>query len=57
MPNIPITDGFGLDLQASLDPKSALAKYLQQPTRFSVLQQDLASLQDVPLIGFPLKST
>jgi hypothetical protein len=57
VPNIPITDGFGLDLQASLDPKSALAKYLQQPTGFSVLQQDLASLQDVPLIGFPLKST
>ena len=31
MPNIPITDGFGLNLQASLDPKSAFAKYFQHP--------------------------
>ena len=57
MPNIPITDGFGLDVQASLDPKSAFAKYFQQPPSFSVLQQNLASLQNVPLTGFPLKST
>lgn len=57
MPNIPITDGFGLNLQAGLNPKSAFAKYFQQPPAFSVLQQNLASLQDVPLAGFPLKST
>ena len=57
MPNIPLTDGYGLNLQASLDPKSAFAKYFRQPPSFSVLQQNLASLQDVPLIGFPLKST
>ena len=57
MPNIPISDGFGLDVQASLDPKSAFAKYFQQPPAFSVLQKDLASLQNVPLTGFPLKST
>ena len=57
VPNIPISDGFGLDVQASLDPKSAFAKYFQQPPGFSVLQQDLASLQNVPLTGFPLKST
>ena len=57
MPNIPLTDGYGLDLQASLDPKSAFAKYFQKPPSFSVVQQNLASLQDVPLIGFPLKST
>jgi hypothetical protein len=55
VPNIPISDGFGLNLQASLDPKSAFAKYFQQPPSFSVLQQDLASLQNVPLTGFPLK--
>ena len=57
MPNIPIVDGFGLDLQASLDPKFGFAKYFQQPPSFSVIQQNLASLQDVPLVGFPLKST
>ncbi len=57
MPNIPITDGYGLDVQASLNPNSAFAKYFQQPPGFSVLQRDLASLQEVPLIGFPLKST
>jgi hypothetical protein len=55
--NIPVTDGFGLDLQATLDPKSAFAKYFQHPPSFSVLQQNLASVQDVPLTGFPLKST
>ena len=54
MPNIPISDGFGLDLQASLDPKSAFAKYFQQLPSFSVLEQNLASLQNVPLTGFPL---
>ena len=48
MPNIPISDGFGLNLQASLDPKSAFAKYFQHPPAFSVLQQDLASLQNRP---------
>ncbi|MGO8815167.1 MAG: hypothetical protein ACLQVG_10995 [Terriglobia bacterium] len=57
MANIPISDGFGLDLQATLDPKSAFAKYFQHPPSFSVLQQNLASVQDVPLTGFPLKST
>lgn len=57
MANIPISDGFGLDLQATLDPKSAFAKYFQHPPSFSVLQQDLASAQDVPLTGFPVKST
>ena len=57
MPNIPITDGYGLDVQASLNPNSAFAKYFRQPPAFSVLQQDLASLQDVSLIAFPLEST
>jgi hypothetical protein len=57
MPIIPITDGFGLNLQAALDPKSAFAKYFQQLPSFSALQQNLASLQDTPLTGFPLKST
>jgi hypothetical protein len=37
--------------------KSAFAKYFQQPPGFSVLEQDLASLQDFLLVGFPLKST
>jgi hypothetical protein len=57
MPTISITDGFGLNLQAALDSKSALAKYFQNVPGFSVLQQNLASLQDTPLTGFPLKST
>jgi hypothetical protein len=57
LPTIPLADGFGLNLQASLNPKSAFAKYFQQPPGFSVMQQDLASLQDIPLTGFPLKST
>ena len=57
MPIIPIADGFGLNLQASLNPNSAFAKYFQSPPALSVIQQDLASVQDVPLTGFPLKST
>jgi hypothetical protein len=57
MPNISIADGYGLDVQATLNSNSAFAKYFQQPPAVSVLQQNLASLQDVPLVGFPLKST
>jgi hypothetical protein len=57
VPIVPIADGFGLNLQASLNPNSAFAKYFQSPPALSVIQQDLASLQDVPLAGFPLKST
>ena len=56
MPTISIADGFGLDVKASLDPKSAFAKYFQQPPSFTVLQKDLASVQNTPLTGFPLKS-
>jgi hypothetical protein len=57
MTTISIADGFGLNVQAVLDPKSAFAKYFQKLPSFSVLQQDLASLQDTPLTEFPLKST
>src|ERR1700722_19385158 len=57
MPTVPLTDGFGLALQASLNPKSAFAKYFQQPPSFSVVQKDLASVQNTPLTEFPLKST
>ena len=57
MPNVSIADGFGLDLQAALNPKSAFAKYFTQPPSFSVLQQNLASCQDLPLTAFPMKST
>jgi hypothetical protein len=57
MPNIPVADGFGLNVQASLNPKSGFAKYFQHPPSFSVLQKNLAALQDDPLVGFPLKST
>jgi hypothetical protein len=57
MPTIGIADGFGLELEAALDPKSAFAKYFQKLPSLSVVQQDLASLQNVPLASFPLKST
>lgn len=57
MPNIPIADGFGLNLQASLNPNSAFAKYFQSPPALSIIQQNLASLQDVPLTGLPVKTT
>jgi len=57
VPTFQIVDGFGLDLKAALNPKSAFAKYLQQLPSFSVIQQDLASLRDVSLAAFPLKST
>ena len=57
MPTIPIVDGFGLNVQAALDPNSAFAKYFQQIPSFSVVQQNLAALQNVPLTGFPLQST
>jgi hypothetical protein len=52
-----MTDGFGLDGQASLDPESSFAKYFQTLPSLSVVQQNLASLQDVPLMRFPLAST
>ena len=57
MPTIQIIDGFGLDLQAALNPSSAFAKYFQQLPSLSVVQQDLASLQNLSLTAFPLKST
>ena len=57
MPTIQIVDGFGLDLHAALNPNSAFAKYFQQLPSLSVVQQDLASLQNLPLATFPLKST
>ena len=57
MPTIAIADGFGLNLQAGLNPQSAFAKYFQQPPSLSVVQKDLASLQNLPLTEFPLKST
>lgn len=56
MPTIQIVDGFGLSIQASPDPVSAFAKYFRQLPSLSVLQHDLASIQNVPLAGFPLKS-
>jgi hypothetical protein len=57
VPTIQIVDGFGLDLQAALNPNSAFSKYFQQLPSLSVIQQNLASLQDVSLVAFPLKST
>jgi len=57
VPTIQIVDGFGLDLQAALNPNSAFAKYFQQLPSLSVIQQDLASFQGVSLVAFPLKST
>jgi len=54
-PSIAIADGFGLNILARLNPDSAFAKYFQQLPSFSVLQQNLASLQDVPLAEFPRK--
>lgn len=57
MPNVPLSDGFGLNLQASLNPDSAFAKYFQSPPALSAVQKDLASLENVPLSSFPLTST
>jgi hypothetical protein len=57
MPTIGITDGFGLDVQTGLNPQSAFAKYFQKLPSLSVVQQDLASLQNLPLAEFPLKPT
>ena len=57
MPTIQIVDGFGLDLQAALNPGSAFAKYFQQLPSLSVVQRDLASFQNISLAAFPLKAT
>ena len=57
MPTIQIVDGFGLDVEAALNPNSAFANYFKKLPSFSVVQQNLASLQDVSLVAFPLKST
>ena len=57
MPTLQIVDGFGLDLQATLNPSSAFAKYFHQLPSLSVVQQDLASLQSLSLAAFPLEST
>ena len=56
MPTIGIVDGFGLDLEAVMNPNSAFAKYFPNPPSLSVVGQDLASLRNVPLTAFPLKS-
>lgn len=56
MPTIGIADGFGLDLEAATNPNSAFAKYFQKLPSLSVVERDLASLQNVPLTAFPLKS-
>jgi hypothetical protein len=56
MPTIGIVDGFGLDLDAAVNPNSAFAKYFQKLPSLSVIEKDLASLRDVPLAAFPLKS-
>jgi hypothetical protein len=57
VPTIPIVDGYGLNLQASLNPDSAFAKYFQNPpSSLSIVKQNVASLQDVSLVGFPLPS-
>lgn len=57
MPSVPISDGFGLNLSAQLNPQSAFAEYFQNPPSLTALQSDLASLQDLPLSKFPLKSS
>src|SRR5579862_9634513 len=57
MPTIAIADGFGLNVQTGLNPQSAFAKYFQKLPSLSVVQQDLASLQNLPLANFPLKPT
>ncbi|MBZ5560907.1 MAG: hypothetical protein LAP13_00645 [Acidobacteriia bacterium] len=57
MPTIQLIDGFGLNVQATPDPVSAFVKYFRQLPSLAVLQRDLASIQDVPLAGFPLKSS
>ena len=56
MPTIGLVDGFGLDLEAAMNPNSAFSKYFQKPPSLSVVEKDLASLQNVPLTAFPLKS-
>ncbi len=57
MPIIQLLDGFGLNVQATPDPVSAFIKYFRQLPSLSVVQRDLASIQDVPLANFPLKSS
>jgi len=57
MPTIQVVDGFGLDLTATPNPASAFSKYFKQLPSLSAFQQDLASLQDVPLAAFPLESS
>ncbi len=56
MPIIQLIDGFGLNIQATPDPVSAFIKYFRQLPSLTAVQQNLASIQDVPLANFPLKS-
>jgi len=56
VPTIQLVDGFGLNLQATLNPMSGFSKYFQKLPTLSVVEQDVASLQGVSLAAFPLKS-
>ncbi len=57
MPTLQLIDGFGLNIQATPNPLSAFIKYFRQIPSLTALQQNLASIQDLPLSGCPLNSS
>lgn len=55
MPNIRLTDRFGLDLDVQPNSSSAFARYFRNLTRFRFSDLNAAELQDTSLANLPVK--
>lgn len=53
MPQIPLTDNFGLDLGINIDPVSALSRYFQHVCAPLILHHDFKSVVDQALSSYP----
>src|SRR5688572_2544187 len=56
MPNIKITDQFGVELDAELNEDSAIAKYIKGLTKLKFPAMKFADLQNITIDQAPLKS-
>ena len=55
MPNIRLTDRFGLDLDIQPHSASAFARYFRNLTRFRFSDLNAAELQDTSLANLPIE--
>lgn len=56
MPTIKLTDQLGFNVDAEINPDSAIAKYIKSLTSLKFPKLDLASIKDLPLDQAPLKN-